>query len=299
MSRSPRKHSKFLKDELRTLTTQEKYSKNTFCEKIKITPRNPRQSQHLIAIEANSEIFVVGSAGTGKTFITVAKICDLYQTGKYEQIILTVPAIGCGEKHGFVPGKLNEKLEVWYKQIFDALNKCLGKATVQRLRSQEKIRLEDFEHMQGVTFENSLIFLDEAQNTTKQQIRLFISRTGEKSKLIIAGALDQSYLTDIDENGLVYQLRLIEKYKPKGVALVKYEAKDIIRSETAKRWGMIYEADDKSKKLETELPVISRSKLSLLKSNKVNLSVLKGSSDNFNGSSAMVLPILKPSLVDA
>lgn len=197
---------------------------------------NPEQSQYLEALKSNDCVIAIGKAGTGKTFMPAAFAADLFISKSIKKLILCRPAVSaCGENLGFLPGDLEDKVAPWAYPIVEILKERLGKGNFQQLLAEEKIEFQSFQHMRGRTFNDAFIMLDEAQNTTPEQMQLFLMRTGDNSRVVITGDLGQADVRGL--NGLQDVLRINERAQIASVV----ELKKVERSELAARWADAYE----------------------------------------------------------
>lgn len=167
----------------------------------KLSPRNEAQARCIHTLENSRLTFITGPAGTGKTFLTVSMACELLEAGLIEKIVLTRPMVGCDEDMGFLPGTEWEKFKAWIGPGLEVLEGKLGIKKVESYVTYKKIVGAPLMMMRGSTFRNALVFLDEAQNATKGQMQMFLTRLGEGSKVIVAGDLRQSDRAG-DDNGL-------------------------------------------------------------------------------------------------
>lgn len=181
-----------------------------------------------------------GPAGTGKTFIPAAYAAYFYSLNKIDKIILTRPNIPVGKSIGYFPGTLLEKMAPWTQPIVNVLSTYLSKGEVECMLKNEKLQIIPFEVIRGHTFDNAFVILDEAQNTTVAEIKAFVTRIGQHSKVVINGDISQSDLKDTSDCGLAYILDLLsddynrELYNRVGV--VEFDVEDVVRSELCKLW---------------------------------------------------------------
>lgn len=199
---------------------------------------NPEQAEYLQLIRTSEQVFALGRAGTGKTYVPVAYAADEFIGKRIKKLILVRPAVDAGENLGFLPGDLEEKVAPWVLPILDILEERLGRGNLAELMTKKMIVVETFQHMRGRTFNDAMIILDEAQNTTPEQMRLFLTRIGKNSKVIITGDLKQ---TDLKKgNGLKHALGINEKHNiAPVVTLVQVE-----RSGLAGKWADAYEYEE-------------------------------------------------------
>lgn len=163
----------------------------------KLEARNEAQGQMMATIDSRRLIFVDGPAGTGKTFVSTSMAVEMLEAGKIERIVIARPMVGCDEEMGFLPGDEDEKYRPWLEPFFDVLEGKLGKKKVETYLKYKKIVARPLMMMRGVTFRNAFIILDEAQNVTKGQMKMFLTRIGSGSKIVIDGDVEQ---TDLPAN---------------------------------------------------------------------------------------------------
>lgn len=209
---------------------------------IKIVPRTEAQKHLLRSIRTQSQTFAIGSAGTGKTYLTTVEACTAFLMGKVDKIVITRPVIPAGgEQIGFLPGGLNAKMGPWLIPVMEILEECLGKAQVLEYLKSGEIEIAPFGMMRGRTFKNTFVVVDEAQNTTIQQLELLLTRMGEGSVLVVSGDLKQS---DIGRNsGLRIATDMIKKYGLP-VGLVTFGVEDVVRSEECKMWAEVFAKEE-------------------------------------------------------
>ncbi len=193
---------------------------------IKIFPKNDNQKKLLEAIEKNKITFAVGSAGTGKTYLAVAMAVKYLQEKKVEKIIITRPVVEAGESLGFLPGELEDKIDPYLRPIYDALSEFLGTSRMLRFIEKQIIEIAPLAYMRGRTLKNAFIILDEAQNTTTTQMKMFLTRFGQNSKAVITGDITQSDLKT-KNNGLKQAITILKGIK--GIEIIYFDAKDVIR----------------------------------------------------------------------
>lgn len=200
----------------------------------------PTQEVFINAIKTQDMVVVTGPAGTGKTFLATAYAAYYYSIGKVSKIILTRPVVPVGKSIGYFPGDLNEKMLPWTAPFISVLEKFLSKGEVECMIKNGKIDIVPFEVIRGRTFDNAFIILDEAQNTTRSEIKAFVTRIGEYSKVVVNGDLEQSDLDDTQTNGLTEICNLLKKKRNKNLASkvshIHFTFKDIVRSELCRLW---------------------------------------------------------------
>ena len=205
-----------------------------------IRPKTLGQKEYLSAIRSNAITFGVGPAGTGKTYLAVAMAVKAFKAKEVSRIILTRPAVEAGEKLGFLPGDLQQKVDPYLRPLYDGLFDMLGAETYERLVEKQIIEVAPLAYMRGRTLDDSFIILDEAQNTTTHQIKMFLTRLGMNAKMIITGDVTQIDLPPTATSGLVQAMQILKGVK--GIGKVEFEKKDIVRHKLVQR---IVEAYDK------------------------------------------------------
>ncbi len=192
-----------------------------------LRPRTPRQRDYLAQILNHDITFGIGPAGTGKTFLAVACAIDALEREAVERIVLTRPAVEAGEHLGFLPGDLNQKVDPYLRPLYDALYDLMGFEKVQRLFEKQIIEVAPLAYMRGRTLNHSFIILDEAQNTTPAQMKMFLTRTGFGSKAVITGDPSQIDLPKGQSSGLMHAVSILKGVK--GIALSQLTSKDVVR----------------------------------------------------------------------
>ena len=198
-----------------------------------IAPKSINQKLYIDAIRKNDIVFGVGPAGTGKTYLAVATAVATLNLKKVKRIILTRPAVEAGEKLGFLPGDLNEKVDPYLKPLFDALNDMLDFDTVSRLMDKQIIEIAPLAFMRGRTLNDAFIILDEAQNTTSSQMKMFLTRIGFNSKCIVTGDVTQ---VDLDKNiksGLIDAQSILKDIE--GISFCSFDETDVVRHSLVRR----------------------------------------------------------------
>ena len=207
-----------------------------------VKPKTVGQSIYLEAIKKNYITFGIGPAGTGKTYLAVVMAVIALKNKEVEKIILTRPAVEAGERLGFLPGDLQEKVDPYLRPLYDALYDILGVETFQKFMAKNIIEVAPLAYMRGRTLENSFVILDEAQNTTTQQMKMFLTRLGFGSKMVITGDLSQTDLPQGTISGLAeakYVLHQVE-----GIKTIMFDDADIIRHEVVARIIRAYQQYD-------------------------------------------------------
>ena len=198
------------------------------------------QKTYVDAIKKNTVVFGVGPAGTGKTYLAVCMAVSAFKSKQVEKISLTRPAVEAGEKLGFLPGDLHEKVDPYLRPLYDALQEMLGLETYGKLMERGAIEVAPLAYMRGRTLSNAFIILDEAQNTTKEQMKMFLTRMGEGSKTVVTGDVTQIDL-DGKDSGLVHATDILEGVD--GIAVCRLTAKDVVRHPLVMRIIRAYEKD--------------------------------------------------------
>ena len=200
------------------------------------------QKKYVDAIKKNTVVFGVGPAGTGKTSLAVAMAVSAFKNKEVEKIILTRPAVEAGEKLGFLPGDLQTKVDPYLRPLYDALQEMLGLDSYIKLMERGVIEIAPLAYMRGRTLSNAFIILDEAQNTTKEQMKMFLTRMGEGSKIVVTGDVTQMDLPDGKESGLIHATNILEGVE--GVGICRLTAKDVVRHPLVMRIINAYEKDE-------------------------------------------------------
>lgn len=185
------------------------------------------QRDYIQAIRYHDLVFGIGPAGTGKTYLAVVMAVNALKSGEVKRIILTRPAVEAGESLGFLPGDLKEKVDPYLRPLYDALNDVLGAEHTQRLIERETIEIAPLAYMRGRTLDDAFVILDEAQNTTQAQMKMFLTRLGFHSKMVITGDRTQIDLPKGAESGLLTAERVLEKVR--GISFVYLEESDVVR----------------------------------------------------------------------
>ena len=185
------------------------------------------QKSYVETIKKNEIVFGVGPAGTGKTYLAVAMAVSAFKTKQVEKIILTRPAVEAGESLGFLPGDLQSKVDPYLRPLYDALQEMFGLDTYQKLMERGVIEIAPLAYMRGRTLNNAFIILDEAQNTTKEQMKMFLTRMGEGSRMVITGDITQIDLPKGKKSGLMHATSILKNID--GIGIVRLTAKDVVR----------------------------------------------------------------------
>jgi phosphate starvation-inducible PhoH-like protein len=211
-----------------------------------IVARSPNQQRYLEAMQANDLVFGLGPAGTGKTYLAVAMAVSALMRGEKSRIILSRPAVEAGERLGFLPGDLREKVDPYLRPLYDALYDMLpAEQVVRRLESGE-IEIAPLGFMRGRTLANAFIIIDEAQNTTAMQMKMLLTRLGENARMVVTGDLTQIDLPRGEVSGLREATGILEGVP--GIGFVRFEKADIVRHPLVTRMVEAYEAHEKRDK---------------------------------------------------
>ena len=204
-----------------------------------IHPKTLGQKEYLAAIRSHAITFGVGPAGTGKTYLAVAMAVKAFKAKEISRIILTRPAVEAGEKLGFLPGDLQNKVDPYLRPLYDGLFDLLGAETFQRLVEKQAIEVAPLAYMRGRTLDDAVVILDEAQNTTPEQMKMFLTRMGANSKVVVTGDITQIDLPDKTKSGLVDALKVLRGIQ--GIAQVQLTDKDVVRHRLVQQIVKAYE----------------------------------------------------------
>ena len=207
-----------------------KIAGNVICITAKGRPLKPKtlgQKKYVESIRTNTVTLGIGPAGTGKTYLAVAMAVQAFKAHEINRIILTRPAVEAGEKLGFLPGDLQNKVDPYLRPLYDALFDMLGAETFQKYQEKGNIEVAPLAYMRGRTLDDSFIILDEAQNTTPEQMKMFLTRLGFNSKAVITGDITQIDLPDSKKSGLIEAQRVLREVED--IAIVTFTEKDVVR----------------------------------------------------------------------
>ena len=208
-----------------------------------IVPRSVAQTAYMRALLSNDIIFALGPAGTGKTYIAVAQAVAQLITGSVQRLILSRPAVEAGEKLGFLPGDMKEKVDPYLRPLYDALNDCLPAEQVERRIASGEIEIAPIAFMRGRTLADAFIILDEAQNTTPAQMKMFLTRFGQNSRMVVCGDPKQTDLPGgMAASGLNDAVNRLEEVE--GIAVSRFGAGDVVRHPIVGRIVEAYEGKD-------------------------------------------------------
>ena len=219
------------------VTSDEKFTLKT--PKTLVSPKGKNQQQYLDVISKKELVFGIGPAGTGKTYLAVASAVNELITGRVEKVVLTRPAVEAGEKLGFLPGDVSQKVDPYLRPLYDALFQTLGFKETNKYIENNVIEIAPLAFMRGRTLSKSFIILDEAQNTTQEQMKMFLTRFGYGSKVIVTGDLTQIDLPKDVKSGLIHALDILSKLED--VGLVRFSSKDVARHALVQKIVEAYE----------------------------------------------------------
>ncbi|MCB9991782.1 MAG: PhoH family protein [Rhodospirillales bacterium] len=209
-------------------------------QKKKIQPRTPIQSEYIRAMEKNKLVFGVGPAGTGKTYMAVAMAVSMLERGEVERIILSRPAVEAGERLGFLPGEMREKMDPYMRPLYDALHDTMAVDKVQKKLATEEIEIAPLAFMRGRTLNNAFIILDEAQNSTNMQMLMFLTRMGENSHMVITGDPSQIDLPPNTHSGLLESRETLQGIED--IAFINFTSRDVVRDKLVSKIIEAYDA---------------------------------------------------------
>ncbi len=205
----------------------------------KVKSKTHGQSQYVNAIKNNTITFGIGPAGTGKTFLAVAMAVNAFKNKEVNRIVLTRPAVEAGEKLGFLPGDLQNKVDPYLRPLYDALYELMGAETYLKYLEKNMIEIAPLAYMRGRTLDDSFIILDEAQNTTPEQMKMFLTRIGFGSKAVVTGDITQIDLPGDKKSGLKEVIKILNDIK--GIEFVHLSEKDVVRHELVQKIIKAYE----------------------------------------------------------
>ena len=215
-----------------------------------IKSRSENQQRLIDAYEKNDMVFAVGPAGTGKTYLSIALAVKALKEKTAKKIILSRPAVEAGEKLGFLPGDMKDKIDPYLQPLYDALEDMIPAVKLQDMMEKHIIQIAPLAFMRGRTLSDAVVILDEAQNTTSQQIRMFLTRMGMNTKMVITGDLTQIDLPREQRSGLKEALKILDGVE--GIGVVHLAQKDIVRHKLVTRIVNAYDAHDKEKELKNQ-----------------------------------------------
>ena len=215
-----------------------------------IIPRSENQQRLVDAFREHDMVFAIGPAGSGKTYTAIALAVRALKNKEIKKIILSRPAVEAGEKLGFLPGDMKEKIDPYLQPLYDALQDMIPAAKLQEYMDLNVIQIAPLAFMRGRTLNDAVVILDEAQNTTSAQIKMFLTRMGMNTKMIVTGDMTQIDLPSSQVSGLVQALRILKGVK--GIAFIELNQKDIVRHKLVTRIVEAYDKYEKEQKAERE-----------------------------------------------
>tara|TARA_B100000945_G_C20396617_1_gene605195 strand:+ start:158 stop:1090 length:933 start_codon:yes stop_codon:yes gene_type:complete len=207
-----------------------------------ISAKTPGQIEYLNAVRGNDIVFGVGPAGTGKTYQAVALAVDSLKRGEVQKIVITRPAVEAGERLGFLPGDLKEKIDPYLTPLYDALNDMINKDKLTTYLNQKIIEIAPLAYMRGRTLNSSFLILDEAQNATSMQMKMFLTRLGITSKAIVTGDTTQIDLPKAEPSGLIDAIKILKNVD--GISFVQFSQEDVMRHHLVKKIIEAYTSND-------------------------------------------------------
>lgn len=211
----------------------------------RLTPLTKAQKHYIQAIRTKDVVFCIGPAGTGKTYLAVAMAVESLVQGKVKRIILVRPAVEAGERLGFLPGDISEKFDPYVRPLYDALYEMLDPNQVRDFKENGVIEIAPLAYMRGRTLNHSFVILDEAQNTSREQMKMFLTRMGFDSKMVITGDVTQSDLPDGKTSGLMHSKKVLGKVE--GIEFIHFASKDVVRHRLVQKIVAAYESHGKKK----------------------------------------------------
>ncbi len=209
-------------------------------------PKSPRQEAYITSMTLHQIVFGIGPAGTGKTFLAVAHALSQLLGGKRQKIILTRPIVEAGENLGFLPGDLAQKINPYLRPLYDAMEAMISVQNIRRLEENGSIEIAPLAYMRGRSLQNATVILDEAQNTTREQMQMFLTRLGENSSAIITGDISQVDLPRSKDSGLIHAAKILGGID--GLDFVYFDSRDVVRSRIVSQIIDAYAEDGQRRK---------------------------------------------------
>jgi phosphate starvation-inducible PhoH-like protein len=206
-----------------------------------VAPKTATQAEYLQALAQNELVFGLGPAGTGKTFLAVAHGAGLLLRGEVERLIVSRPAVEAGERLGFLPGDLTEKVDPYMAPVWEALTDILGADQLRRRREKGEIEVAPIAFLRGRTLSHAFVIVDEAQNATRLQMKMVLTRLGEGARMVVTGDPTQIDLVNVRDSGLAHAVGLLEGVK--GIGVTRFTAADVVRHPLVERIVRAYDAD--------------------------------------------------------
>ena len=210
--------------------------------KRRITPRSRNQARYLRTLRERELVFALGPAGTGKTYLAVAMAVSMMEAGRVDRIVLSRPAVEAGERLGFLPGDLREKVDPYLRPLYDALYDTMPTEKANRRLASDDIEVAPLAFMRGRTLSDAFVILDEAQNATRVQMKMLLTRLGENARMVVTGDLSQIDLPDGQTSGLAHALGVLDGIE--GIGTVRFTDVDVVRHELVARIVRAYDALD-------------------------------------------------------
>ena len=232
----------------------DKLQNDIICMSVKgkrISPKTSNQKKYVSQIKQNTIVFGIGPAGTGKTYLAMAMAITAFKEGTVQKIILTRPAIEAGENLGFLPGDLQQKIDPYLRPLYDALEEIMGRETFEKNKEKGLIEVAPLAYMRGRTLNNAFIVLDEAQNTTPEQMKMFLTRIGFGSKAVITGDISQIDLPKGKNSGLVEAVSVLDNIEDIGIIYMKKE--DVVRHPLIQKIINAYEKNEKKEEHKSQV----------------------------------------------
>src|SRR6201987_3131633 len=246
-----------------------------------VQPKSPNQRRYLEAIERHDMVFGIGPAGTGKTYLAVAMAISALISKRVNRIILARPAVEAGERLGFLPGTLQDKIDPYLRPLYDALYDMLDPEKVDRYLEKNVIEIAPIAFMRGRTLNDSFVIMDEAQNTTSEQMKMFVTRLGFNSKAVITGDLTQIHLPNARRSGLVEAIEILKPVE--GLTFVYFDESDVVRHHLVQRIIRAYD-DHKTRVAEQQMSLSLEAKAAELKAGETRSADLRPISEGKGGS---------------
>ena len=209
----------------------------------RITPRTLNQARYLKTLTTSSMVFALGPAGTGKTYLAVAVAVAMLESGEVDRIVLSRPAVEAGERLGFLPGDLREKVDPYLRPLYDALYDTMPADKANRRLASDDIEVAPLAFMRGRTLSNAFVILDEAQNTSRMQMKMFLTRLGENARMVVTGDLTQVDLPDGQVSGLTDAVHILESVED--IEVVTFTDVDVVRHPLVAKIVRAWDADDR------------------------------------------------------
>ncbi len=209
-------------------------------------PKSQRQESYIKSMMDNQIVFGIGPAGTGKTYLAIAYALSQLLGGKRNKLILTRPIVEAGESLGFLPGDLAQKINPYLRPLYDAMEAMLSLQNIRRLEENGSIEIAPLAYMRGRSLHNAMVILDEAQNTTKEQMKMFLTRLGENSNAIITGDVSQIDLPRHKDSGLVHAMHILHGIQ--GLDFITFDSRDVVRSRIVQHIVDAYSSDEGSER---------------------------------------------------